>query len=143
MRGSQSARVLARLLVACAVIVGVFAMHGLPEQTCAGGSDMGHSASQSGMSMGGSVQDVVVGGPSVRSVGVEQGVDGMTHGGVCVATFPLRGLAEVLALLLAAAFAMGVFAAAPDLGRYRGQPSHRAPPVPGARLLTTLCVSRT
>ncbi|WP_020659926.1 hypothetical protein [Amycolatopsis benzoatilytica] len=145
MRGSPSARVPARLLVACAVVAGLFAMHGLPEQTCADGADTGPSTSAwfaMPMSGRGPVQAAPVGAPSPATPAVERGTDGMGHGGVCVATAPSRGWADALALSLAGAFAVTAAAPAPSPERRRRRSSHRGPPATGAQLRTRLCVSR-
>jgi hypothetical protein len=109
----------ARLLTLFAVLVGVFAMHGLTTQDC------------SGVAM-----------PSMAAVAhADPGMDmGSGHGGVCVFTAPTRDQAPVLALVL---LLVAVLLTALWRPRLVGGPSRRGPPLFGARLLTLMCVART
>ncbi|WAL69683.1 DUF6153 family protein [Amycolatopsis cynarae] len=140
-----SAGAIARLLIACAVLAGLFAMHGLPAQGCAAGSGVHATA----MSMTTTERGAEAVAPAVSQgdrTAAHPGTQGdRTAGGVaCVFTPASRGIDALLVfLLLAATVALAWPAPLPGFAG-RGHPrSHRAPPRTGARLLTTLCVSRT
>ncbi|WP_186382941.1 DUF6153 family protein, partial [Amycolatopsis rhizosphaerae] len=131
---------------ACAVLVGLFAMHGLPAQGCAAGS--GAHATTMSMTMTERVAEAVVPGEvsqGDRTAAHPGTQDDRTAGGAaCVFTPASRGIDALLVLLLlAATVALAWLAPLPGFVG-RGNPrSHRAPPRTGAQLLTTLCVSRT
>ncbi|MFI9388267.1 hypothetical protein [Kutzneria sp. NPDC052558] len=112
-------RTSARLLTLFAVLVGVFAMHGLAPQDC------------SGMSM-----------PSMSAMAhADAGMDmGSGHGGMCVFTAPSRDHFPVLALVL---LAVAVLVTTLWRPVSTSGPSRRGPPLSGARLLTVVGVSRT
>ncbi len=146
MGGTFSARAIARLLSVCGVLAGVFLMHALPAQACAGGAmpgsamtaapgpmrHVGHSAALGAPAGTGTL-------PSLTTRGLESG-----HGNVCVSTSPPRGVNGLIALLLlAAAGAFVVTTRLPDQGGRPRRARHRGPPRAGSALLTTLCVSRT
>ncbi|QUQ67562.1 hypothetical protein [Kutzneria sp. CA-103260] len=110
-------RTSARLLTLVAVLVGVFAMHGLATRDCSGvamSSMAAHAAP--GMDMGSG------------------------HGGVCVFTAPSRDQAPVLALVL---LAVAVLLTALWRPMLVPGPRRRGPPLFGAGLLTMVCVART
>lgn len=141
MCGTASTRVIARVLTVCAVLVGLFVMHGLPAQACPAGTGMaaasaaGHRGEPARATM--SVQgEMSTAFPAVHTATPE-------HGTACVFTPAPRGIDELLALLLAATVALVSPAWRPTVAGYRYPRSHRAPPGPGTELLTALCVSRT
>ncbi|MFC0432468.1 hypothetical protein [Kutzneria buriramensis] len=105
----------ARLLTLFAVLVGIFLMHGLPMQSCAGDS------------MAAPMAHVAAGVSS-------------SHGGVCEFTAPSRDTGPLLTLVLVAVALLVTVLWRPLLV---GGPSRRGPPLSGARLLTVVCVSRT
>ena len=135
MRNTASARAIARLLTVCAVLAGLFFMHGLPAQACSGGT--GDMSAMTTTSTAGH-QDGVT--PAAGVAHREMVTAAVEHGTACVFTPAPRGLDALLALLLLAA-TVGLASAQrlPNSGGHR----HRAPPLTGATLLTTLCVSRT
>jgi hypothetical protein len=147
-RTEPSARVIARLLAVCAVLVGVFVMHGLPAQACPAGTGMSGSAMMAAPMAAHGGESVLVAIPArsgMTHVVVGARTDAAAHGGVCVFTLPPRGLAGLLALLLLAGVAVASLATLirASFGGSRGWFSHRAPARAGPELLTTLCVSRT
>ena len=123
MRGTRSAPPgIARLLTLCAVLVGVFLMHGLPAQSCAGGS----------MPVTMTVMAPVHVAPLTEM--------GPGHDDLCVFTMPSHGSDGLLALLLIAVVAW--FAPLwPSSRVFRHR--RRGPPLAGVRLLSQVCVSRT
>jgi hypothetical protein len=138
-----SARATARLIAVCAVLVGLFFMHGLPAQHCSGG-------------VGGSAP-MMTHSPTVAIAADDPGkaAGGMTAsasrslaesaaGAVCVSTPPPPGWAGLLALLLAigAVGLAGVLRSAQPATQPRNL-RLRAPPLAGAALLMNLCVFRT
>ena len=140
MLGTASARAIARLLTVCAVLTGLFLMHGLPAQGCAAGIGMPATAMPAAATTGHSEHpapaalahdDQAVAAPAAAE-----------HGIPCVFTPAPRGLGGLSALLLAATVALVSFAR-PTFGGDRYSRSRRAPPRTGSELLTTLCVSRT
>lgn len=152
-RDAAAARVLARLMM-LAVVVGLFVMHGLPAQACAGGGGMSPSdpVATSGeqmpaqMSAQSSVADAVASPHPTRPdrplTAARSAMPG--HGAACVFTAPARNpAAALLALLVLAAVALLVTPTPSRTGRLRRPFQHRGPPRGGAELLTTLCVSRT
>ena len=139
MRGTASAGAMARLLTVCAVLPGLFLMHGLPAQACPAGTAMpaaamsatGHAEHPALAVHARSGQAIAVPAPAV-------------HGTPCVFTPASRGIDVLMALLLLLAAAVAsVLPPRVALGGIRCPRSHRAPPRAGAQLLTTLCVSRT
>lgn len=139
MRGTLSAGAIARLLTVCALVGGLFLMHGLPAQACAGGNGMATTA-MTGMATGGPAGHATLGGAPVHGdhATVRHAAPG--HGTPCVVTPAPRGLDALLALLLLAATAALAASARPARSASRGR---RAPPRAGPGLLATLCVSRT
>lgn len=103
----------ARLLTVCAVLVGVFAMHGLPAQACAGGT---------GTAMG---------------VATSAAHNAMSeHGTPCVATLTPRGFDVSLVVLPLVETSMPPTRSPESWSR-----QDRGPPL--SDLLSKLCVSRT
>ncbi|MFD9892898.1 hypothetical protein ACFWY9_26430 [Amycolatopsis sp. NPDC059027] len=121
-------RVIARLLTLCALLTGVFLMHGLPAQACAGGAMAEHGI---GHAM-----------PAPPMAGLPNAAPASEHGSVCVSTPPPRGWAALLLLLLLAVVLISVSPPLSATRRFARFLRHRAPPRP-PDLLTTLCVSRT
>lgn len=146
MGGTSSARAMARLLTVCAVLAGVFVMHALPAQTCAGGAGMTSGGVTATVMPGhGSGPAVAVMVPGETAAAVSAGLPATPDfGTACVFISPPRGLDVLLALLLLAAMVAPAFPTGlPWVGR-RSRASHRAPPPRGgSALLTSLCVSRT
>ncbi len=166
-------RALARAVVACVVLTGIFLMHGLPGSNCAGQPDGGASSMTSASMMPAPASIAPAGlKPSALAQGVEaaeHGVDasaalsatmsgsapvsvlGLGHtaagmaGGLCVSRPPQSGLPGGLALLLAvAALAFGEMTGlAGSTGRFPRGRGLRAPPLAGSALLVSLCISRT
>jgi hypothetical protein len=147
-----SARATARLVAVCAVLSGLFFMHGLPAQGCAGGvgmatPSMAHPATVAtaagGPGMAASARAASVRHPLAPSA-VAVGADAGEPGALCVSTPPPPGWAGLLALLLAVSV-VGLESVL-DSADGATRPSNlrlRAPPLAGFALLMTLCVSRT
>jgi hypothetical protein len=140
MRSTASARAIARLLTVCAVLAGLFFMHGLPAQACSGGT--GGMSAMTATSTAGHQDGITLGAGSAHREMVATVTAAAGHGTACVFTPAPRGLDALLALLLfAATVALASAQRLPNFGGHRI--SHRAPPPIGATLLTALCVSRT
>ncbi|MGB6162328.1 MAG: hypothetical protein WCF33_24670 [Pseudonocardiaceae bacterium] len=153
--GTLSARATARLLAVCAVLAGLFAMHGLPAQGCSGGVEasapsMAHPSmahpvtvvtAADGLDMAAGMA-VSVSRPLAYAV-VEAGADVGEAGVLCVSTPPPPGWAGLLTLLLGTSGIglASVLGLADRATRPRGQ-RRRAPPLAGSALLMNLCVSR-
>ena len=142
MRGTVSAGAIARLLAVCALVTGLFLMHGLPAQACAGGSGMA-TAAMAGMATGGPGGHAVPSGAPVHGDHAVVWPAAPGHGTPCVFTPAPRGLDALLALLLLAATAAPAASARPVRGARHTPRGRRAPPRAGPELLATLCVSRT
>ncbi|MFN2479336.1 MAG: DUF6153 family protein [Pseudonocardiaceae bacterium] len=145
---ATSTRALARVVAVCAVLAGLFLMHGLATQECHGGA----GASASSMSTmpaatGGVVKPVeaMVHGSlngSARHSTSTDGADAAPRGGLCVSTPPTLGLAGLLALLLAVG-GLVLPSAVPRPNRATPSTNHgRGPPLAGSALLMNLCVCR-
>lgn len=134
---------MARVIVACAVLAGLFFMHGLPTQGCHGGAGMSPSSMTHSMVAtvaGGSATPAGAMATQFRS---EVGAAAEKPGALCVSTPPPMGWAGLLALLLS----LGVVGLAavwrsPDAAVDPRNQRLRAPPLAGTALLTSLCVSR-
>ena len=126
MRGTA----IARLATVCAVLVGLFLMHGLPAQACPAGAAMPVTA----MNAASHTEH-----PRAHDAPAASA----EHGSSCVFTPAPRGIDSLLALLLLAATAALLERLRPAFGGGRHPGSRRAPPRAGAELLTALCVSRT
>jgi hypothetical protein len=172
-------RALARALVACVVLAGLFLMHGLPGGDCAAQPDGGASsmtsasmmpapgsiapASMSYPSMGlmssplaQSVEAAepavrfstagsaaVSGSASVSAIGPSRTGAGMA-GGLCVSRQPPIGPGVLALLLVVGVLAFGgLTGRAVPIGRFPRGRGLRAPPLAGAILLVSLCISRT
>lgn len=139
------ARALARVVAVCAVLAGLFLMHGLATQECHGGTE----ASMSSMSAvtGDMVTPVaaMVHQPLNRSAihsGATGGATAVASSGLCVSTPPTSALAGLLALLLALG-GLVLASAVPRPNRATRLENHgRPPPLAGSALLTNLCVCR-
>lgn len=143
MRGTASARVFARLLTLCAVLAGLFFMHGLPAQACAGGTG-GMPATVTTASPPVSHLDSIAlaAGPVHRDMVASLGAV-VEHGTPCDFAPAPRGIDVLLLLLLLAATVALASPRLPGGGGRRNPISHRAPPRTAGELLTALCVSRT
>lgn len=145
---ATSTRALARVVAVCAVLAGLFLMHGLATQECHGGA----GASVSSMptmpaATGGMVTPVEamvyasLSGSAVHSTSTD-GADAGQRGGLCVSTPPTSGLAGLLALLLAVG-GLVLANALPRPSRATRSENHgRASPLAGSALLMNLCVCR-
>jgi hypothetical protein len=134
MRGTAVSGAVARLLAACAVLVGLFLMHGLPAQSCAAGSGMATTAHPlEAAPVPAMAHPPAAGTAMPGSAG---------HGTACVALPAPRGVDVLLALLLLAV-ATALLPAVRAVGDAARHPSGRRAPPGGAALLTRLCVSRT
>lgn len=134
MRDGRSPRAGARLLIVCAVLLGLFLMHGLPAQACAASTDMPTTATVATTSQAEQAASL--------SHGEQAAAPHAVHGATCIFTPAPRGSDFVTVLsLVAVAIALMSLAGSGLGGRYPG--AHRAPPRTGPQLLTALCVSRT
>jgi hypothetical protein len=151
---APSARAAARVVAVCAVLAGLFLMHGLVTQQCHGGagtsaSSMTHPAAAMPAAVGGTVNPVETMAPaSLNSSSVHSpstdGADADTPSGLCVSTPPTSGLIGLLALLLAiGVLVLASVVARPNLATCPRNHRRRAPPLAGSALLMNLCVSRT
>lgn len=153
MNGSAlSARATARLVTVCAVLAGLFFMHGLPAQGCSGGvgasaPSMAHPAT---VATAGGEPDMAAAAMaasashslahSVSTVGADAG----EPGALCVSTPPPPGWAGLLALLLGViVVGLASTPGSPDRATQSRNQRLRAPPLAGSALLRNLCVSRT
>ena len=150
--GAFSARAMARVLAVCAVLAGLFFMHGLAVQECHGGagtsaSSMAHSApvtaATGGPDQAAGTKTASVSRPMVHSLSEGAASADAPPGALCVSTPPSSGWAGLLALLLGA----GVISLAnvvklPDPATRPRNQRRRAPPPAGSALLMNLCVSR-
>lgn len=136
---------LSRAVVLCAVLGGLFLMHGLSIQDCHDPAPTSsatqaatgeHAAMSDPMPMAASMP---MAGQAPGSVGVHQPAMGL--GASCVSTLPTRQSAGLVTLLLICGVLLGGLAW--SVGVRAGSSRRRAPPRPGRALLTTLCVSRT
>lgn len=135
MRDAVRARAFARLLILCAVLTGVFVMHGLPAQACAAGTGMPAAV----MTVAGHGEQPAVVAHEDQTV-ARHTVP--AQGEPCVFTPGPRGVDILTALVLLAATLALAPPVRPSSGGDRWARSHRAPPGAGTELLTTLCVSR-
>lgn len=136
-----TARATARLLAVCAVLAGLFLMHGLASQGCPSGAGMATTttvATHADHSMGFSPAPADRHLPAAMSP-----VHAMAagHGELCNSTPPLQP--STLLTLLLALVALTATAATLGGSRWITQVGRRPPPLTGSALLTTLCVSRT
>lgn len=137
MRGT--ARATARLLAVCAVLAGLFLMHGLASQGCPSGAGMAtatmtHADHPMGFSPAPAdrYQTAAMSPMHAMAAG---------NGELCNSTPPPQP-STLLTLLMALA-ALTTAAAALGCSRWTIQVRRRPPPPTGSVLLTTLCVSRT
>ncbi|MFD2420137.1 DUF6153 family protein [Amycolatopsis pigmentata] len=137
MRDRRQARAGARLLIVCAVLTGLFLMHGLSAQACTASTDMPATTMTTGATAAHGDQ-----ASRVLAQSEQAAAPHAVHGATCLFTPAPRGsdVFEALSLLALAVALMSL--AGWDLGG-RYPRTHRAPPRTGSRLLTTLCVSRT
>ncbi len=150
--GALSARATARLIAVCAVLAGLFAMHGLPAQGCSGGVEA--SAPSMAMARPATVVTAVTGPDMAAGMAVsassplayavvEAGANAGEAGVLCVSTPPPPAWAGLLALLLGISGIglASILGLADRAARPSGQ-RRRAPPLAGSALLMNLCVSR-
>lgn len=149
MKGSAPlVRATARLVAVCAVLAGLFFMHGLPAPGCHGGAgvpapSMAHSATVPAAAGEPDTAAGVMATPASRSPVAEVGSAGGL-GALCVSTPPPPGWAGLLALLLGVSV-VGLARAMNSPGRATSPRNQRlrAPPMAGSALLMSLCLSRT
>ncbi|GAA4545789.1 hypothetical protein [Amycolatopsis samaneae] len=152
-----SVRAIARSLTLCALLAGVFLMHGLPAQSCAAGAMADHSITGHAMAGNSRAGNSVAGHDVARAIpasspmgaastpgqaGLPSAAPASGHGGVCVLTPPPRGWAALALLLLLALALLWVSSPRGVTLRFTRLARHRAPPR-APDLLNTLCVSRT
>lgn len=142
MRGIRNAALgIARVIAACTVLAGLFFMHGLFTAGCHAAGGM-PTAPMAAAPADGPAMMPAVGHHLAAGVSM---ADGMVSGSgsLCVSTPPPRPFN--LADLLLALVTFGALNCAFSLSlSRRAVPTRRGPPpVAGAALLTTLCVSRT
>ncbi|MGH3511862.1 MAG: hypothetical protein ACRDQH_04420 [Pseudonocardiaceae bacterium] len=151
MSGSAlSARATARLVAVGAVLSGLFFMHGLATQGCAGdaqasASSMTHPATvATAMIRPDTTAGAMVATASRPLAQSASGTDAGESAALCMSTPPPPGWVGLLALLLGASV-LGL-ASIPDSPDRATRPSNqrrRAPPLAGSTLLMNLCVSRS
>ncbi|GAB2702208.1 hypothetical protein [Kitasatospora kifunensis] len=138
---------IARLLAVCAVLVGLFLMHGTPATAAAGC----HGEPAAGALMPGGAAQAVGSAGSRAAAPADPGsplalpTAGLPTGGaVCVST-PARGGVPFPAVALLALAVLAGGAAWELTDRQVGAPSHRrrGPPSGGRALLLQVCVART
>ncbi|MGW5277500.1 hypothetical protein ACWEQP_34235 [Streptomyces sp. NPDC004044] len=148
--GQRRRRGIARLLALCAVLLGLFLMHGTPATAAEGchgampAAAMPAGDDTAGMASAARAFVTPASSPVMTQAGAQQasGASAM-DGAMCVSTpargripLPTGGLLAVVAVL-AATFLAG---RPPALGRT----GRRGPPPPGGRsLLLTVCIART
>lgn len=144
---------MARLITVCAVLAGLFVMHGLPAQGCPGGMEAS-APSMTHLSMVHPVTVATVAGRLDTATATlagsvshplahpPSGADAGEPGELCMSTPPPPGWAG-LALLLGTSVVglASVLDSADRATRPKGQ-RRRAPPLAGCALLMNLCVSR-
>jgi hypothetical protein len=149
-RNALSLQAVGRWLAVCAVLAGLFAMHGLPQQGCPGGVEgpplsMAHQAPTAAAAdkptLVTNATAIPISRPLRQSLSAI-GADGQL-GQMCVAT-PPSGWARLLALLMAVSI-LGLATAlrSPTTVMHPDNQRRRAPPLTGSTLLRDLCVSRT
>lgn len=147
--GRVRGRLDARLLAVCAVLAGLFLMHGSPAGA-AGGCAASMSAAQSPTSTAHhhapAANPMDAAPTAARKDGVTRAAAVMrgAPGSLCVST-PAHGRTVLpgpglLAVIAAAAWATGTWAGGRVVG---GRTKQRGPPVGGRALLTRECVART
>lgn len=144
-----SARVTARLVAVGAVLCGLFFMHGLAAQGCAGGaqasaSSMAHpvtvATAMSGPDTAAGAMVATASRPLAHSA---SGGDTGESRALCMSTPPPPGWAELLALLLGVSLiGLASVLGSPDRATRPSNQRRRAPPLAGSTLLVNLCVSR-
>lgn len=138
-----SARATARLVAVCAVLAGLFFMHGLPAQHCSGGVE----GSAPMMTYPATVAAAVVDpgkAASDMAPSANRSLTQSASGAVCVSTPPPPGWAGLLALLLGiGALGLAIVLRSLETVTRPGNQRLRAPPLAGPALLMNLCVSRT
>lgn len=150
--GTLSARAMARVLAVCAVLAGLFFMHGLAAQECHGGggtsaSSMAHSAqvtaATGGVTQVAGTRAASVSRPLAHSLSEGQASADAPPGALCVSTPPSSGWTGLLALLLSAGMiSLANAVRSPDTATHPRNQRLRAPPPAGPVLLMNLCVSR-
>jgi hypothetical protein len=143
-----SVRATARLVAVGAVLCGLFFMHGLAAQGCAGGaeesaSSMAHSATMAtAMTRPDRATGAMVATARRPLAYSASAPDAGEPGALCMSTPPPLGWAGLLALLLGVSV-VGLVSVPgpPDRATRPSNPRRRAPPL-AATLLMNLCVSR-
>lgn len=136
----STARATARVLAVCAVLSGLFLMHGLASQGCPSGAGMAttttattHTYHPMGFSPAPADRHLSAAMSPVQAMAAG-------HGELCTSTPPPQS-STLLTLLLALAALTTAAALGPAV--WTIQVRRRPPPLTGSALLTTLCVSRT
>ncbi|MCA1695727.1 MAG: hypothetical protein LC749_13930 [Actinobacteria bacterium] len=144
-----SARATARLVAVGAVLSGLFFMHGLVTQGCAGGaqasaSSMAHPATvATAMSRPDTATGVVVASASRPLAHSASGGDAGESAALCMSTPPPPGWTGLLALLLGVILiGLASVLGSSDRVTCPSNRRRRAPPLAGSTLLMNLCVSR-
>lgn len=143
-----SARAMARLVAVCAVLAGLFFMHGLAAQGCAGGvgasaPSMPHpvmmATAADGPDMAAAAMAASMSRPLAHSAS-KVGADAGEPGAVCVSTPPSPGWAGLLGISVVG---LASVPGSPDGATRPSNQRLRAPPLAGSTLLMNLCISRT
>ena len=150
MSGSAlSARATARLVAVGAVLSGLFFMHGLATQGCAGGaeasaSSMTHPATAATATSGpDTAAGAMVATASRPLAHSASGGDAGESAALCMSTPPPPGWAGLLALLLGVSVVgLASVVGSPNRATCPSNRRRRAPPVAGSTLLINLCVFR-
>jgi hypothetical protein len=148
-RSALSARATARLVAVGAVLCGLFFMHGLAAQGCAGrteasASSMAHSVTMAtAMTRPDTATGAMIATASRPLAHSAPAPDAGEPGALCMSTPPPPGWAGMLALLLGiSVVGLASTPGAPDRATRPSNPRRRAPPLAGSTLLMNLCVSR-
>lgn len=138
-------RGVARLLMVCAVLAGLFLMHGAPASAAEGCHGV---MSAPGAAAAGPAAPMTSAGHGAMAhpggeQAVEAGAPSAMYGAMCVSAPPRERVALPVNVLVAV---VAVLAAALLAGRpvARGRSTRRGPPPPGGRgLLLQVCIART
>jgi hypothetical protein len=147
---AEPARALARVVAGCAVLVGLFFMHGVSAAAPDGCHGMAMAppalAMAAGVGAGHEIQVAMPAGRTATLVGPGPGIAPESvssgHGELCLSTAPRPGPSALVLLAIALALMLAASTwASPTL--WQVLRPRRAPPPPTAQRLTVLCISRT